>query len=463
MNEKLLLQDLVALLADRAEMTQKDADRFYRELFQLILDRIYEQDIVKVKGLGTFKLVLINARESVDVNTGEKIEIPSHLRMSFAPDNSLKELLNRPFAHFESVLLDDDIPLTDAEGTNLSYSEYDEPCDDGEFLEEELESESLIQRFIRDDVISDKYNKSNAINNTRITSSLDVSIRHTQTESKTIQNKESVDRSGDITGLDEGDRNPSQPIDSADVSLGGKSENEILLPTEVVETDLFLSDKDRHNPDDDRDITNSESGSVQDGNSVESNIDFSQNSNEDKAFFEAYGSLDDSAYQIDYERQARVNKRKKQVLIVAVSVLVGAFAIYQFAKLFDVTYDYEYYINRNYNLTLTDTLPYLDQTDSMDDSLTEKTTADALAENLTNVKPDSNNSNELADTNLPYTPLISRYNDDGILKERASDLDSIIVYLNSKNKLPRKKCEIADDFEIEVTNKAELFLTSQSN
>lgn len=109
MNEKLSLQDLVDLLSKKAKITKKDADAFFRELFQLILERIFDNDFVKIKDFGTFKLISVSSRESVNVNTGEKIEIPSHYKLSFIPDKVLKNLVNKPFSQFETILLEDGV------------------------------------------------------------------------------------------------------------------------------------------------------------------------------------------------------------------------------------------------------------------------------------------------------------------------------------------------------------------
>lgn len=109
MNEKLSLQDLVDLLSKKAKITKKDADSFYRELFQLVLERIFDNDLVKIKDFGTFKLISVSSRESVNVNTGEKIEIPSHYKLSFIPDKILKNLVNKPFSQFETILLEDGV------------------------------------------------------------------------------------------------------------------------------------------------------------------------------------------------------------------------------------------------------------------------------------------------------------------------------------------------------------------
>lgn len=111
MSSKLVLQDLVDLLAKKSKITKKEADSFFREFFQLILERIFDNDSVKVKDFGTFKLVSVNSRESVDVNTGEKIEIRAHYKLSFVPDKTLKNLVNKPFSQFETIMLEEDFEL----------------------------------------------------------------------------------------------------------------------------------------------------------------------------------------------------------------------------------------------------------------------------------------------------------------------------------------------------------------
>ncbi len=113
MSERLILQDLVDLLANEKGLTKKDAEAFLRELLSLIAETIETADSVKIKDFGTFKLVKVNSRKSVDVNTGAEIEIPSHYKLSFTPDKLLKERVNIPFAHFESVVLEDGVSFED--------------------------------------------------------------------------------------------------------------------------------------------------------------------------------------------------------------------------------------------------------------------------------------------------------------------------------------------------------------
>ena len=106
MNEKLTLQDLVDQLALKKGIAKKDAELFLKEFFSVLTDTVCANEPVKIKEFGTFRLTTVSRRESVDVNTGDKIEIPAHYRLSFQPDKDLKEIVNKPFASFESILLE---------------------------------------------------------------------------------------------------------------------------------------------------------------------------------------------------------------------------------------------------------------------------------------------------------------------------------------------------------------------
>ena len=113
MNEKITLQDLVELLSEKNDMTKKNADAFLRCMFDLIEEALTNEKYVKIKGLGTFKLTEVDSRESMNVNTGERIEILGHTKISFTPDTTMKELINKPFSHFETVILNDGVELED--------------------------------------------------------------------------------------------------------------------------------------------------------------------------------------------------------------------------------------------------------------------------------------------------------------------------------------------------------------
>lgn len=113
MNERLTIQDLTDLLAAKHSMTKKDAEAFVKEFFLLIEQALESENTVKVKGLGTFKLIDVDSRESVNVNTGERFQIKGHTKVSFSPDANLRDTINKPFAHFETVVLNENTVLED--------------------------------------------------------------------------------------------------------------------------------------------------------------------------------------------------------------------------------------------------------------------------------------------------------------------------------------------------------------
>lgn len=132
MNDKLNIQDLVNILAEKHHMDKKDADVFVREFFLLIEQALESDNYVKIKGLGTFKLMEVGSRESVNVNTGERFKIEGHTKVSFTPDTDLRDLINKPFAHFETVVLNESTVL---EGT---------PLEDTDDENGELENKTIV-------------------------------------------------------------------------------------------------------------------------------------------------------------------------------------------------------------------------------------------------------------------------------------------------------------------------------
>lgn len=123
MNEKLTIADLVDLFAIKADIPKKEAEAFLREIFVIISENISLKDTVKIKDFGTFKPVKVSARKSVDINTGKEIEIAAHYKLSFIPDKDLKDTVNKPFAHFESVLLNDKVSFPDLENKSTKPKE----------------------------------------------------------------------------------------------------------------------------------------------------------------------------------------------------------------------------------------------------------------------------------------------------------------------------------------------------
>ena len=126
MENKITIIDLAEGLAKRKHIQRKDAELFIRTVFETIQERLLEGDPVKVKGLGTFKLITVNSRESVNVQTGERIVIDSHAKVSFTPEKALSDRVNRPFADFETVALNDATKTEDMERIDIPEPEATE-------------------------------------------------------------------------------------------------------------------------------------------------------------------------------------------------------------------------------------------------------------------------------------------------------------------------------------------------
>lgn len=137
MSEKLTIQDMARGAAEKLNMTKGNAEAFVREFFQLIADALHQDKYVKVKGLGTFKLIEVDSRASVNIKTGERFEIQSHTKVSFTPDAGLRDVINRPFAHFESVpLQNEELLLTTTVEEEASQQEDFAPVEEQMLAEE---------------------------------------------------------------------------------------------------------------------------------------------------------------------------------------------------------------------------------------------------------------------------------------------------------------------------------------
>jgi nucleoid DNA-binding protein len=115
---KLTIQDIAKILVEKSGLTQKEANKFATEMFSIIQQRLEEEELVKIKGLGTFKIINVEARESVSVRTGERVMIDSHAKVTFTPDTVMKELVNKPFSQFETVVLNDGVEFDDVSEDN---------------------------------------------------------------------------------------------------------------------------------------------------------------------------------------------------------------------------------------------------------------------------------------------------------------------------------------------------------
>ncbi len=109
---KLGIKELAAILADKRSLDMADATHFVEALFDVLSTGLHYEKVVKIKGLGTFKVIAVSARKSVDVNTGEAIELSGRDKITFTPDATLRDLVNRPFAQFETVVVNDGVDFS---------------------------------------------------------------------------------------------------------------------------------------------------------------------------------------------------------------------------------------------------------------------------------------------------------------------------------------------------------------
>ena len=104
---------LAKSISSKRGLTQAEAERFVSKMFEVAYEGLHEDKLLKIKWLGTFKVAPVKDRESVDVNTGERIVIEGRDKISFTPDNILKEIVNKPFAQFETVVVNDGVDFSD--------------------------------------------------------------------------------------------------------------------------------------------------------------------------------------------------------------------------------------------------------------------------------------------------------------------------------------------------------------
>ena len=143
MENKITLSQLARTLAQKMGMPQKKAEAFLKEFFDSIAENVKTDKLVKVKGLGTFKLIDVNDRESVNVHTGERIVIPGHSKLSFTPEASLRDAVNRPFADFQTVVINDETNLEDMERVP---QEEPEAVVEPEVVEQQEEPEVALEQ-----------------------------------------------------------------------------------------------------------------------------------------------------------------------------------------------------------------------------------------------------------------------------------------------------------------------------
>ena len=113
------IMNITSALSTKYKMPLKDAETFVAMLFDVVNDGLMKDKLVKVKGLGTFKVAAVKDRESVNVNTGERVLIEGHDKITFTPDAVLRDFVNKPFAQFETVVVKDGVDFSDLDSQKV--------------------------------------------------------------------------------------------------------------------------------------------------------------------------------------------------------------------------------------------------------------------------------------------------------------------------------------------------------
>lgn len=149
MNNRLTIQDLAGLLAEYTGKDKQSSEQFLREFIDIISEGVFTDKLVKVKGLGTFKIIPVEKRESIHVNTGERFLIPAHYKFSFLPDKDLREQVNKPFSFFETTELQEDVDFTDLD---VDSGGLEDKEIETESVEEVIPEEKTIQNLVEEPI-----------------------------------------------------------------------------------------------------------------------------------------------------------------------------------------------------------------------------------------------------------------------------------------------------------------------
>ena len=155
---KLNIYDLCSVLTSKNGLDDKESHRFIKAIFDVIQEGLDEDKIVKVKGLGTFKIIEVDDRESINVNTGERVLIEGHSKLTFTPDSVMKEIVNKPFSQFETVILNEgvDFPEPVVEEPAVEDIIADEPAEDKEIIVEPQIDNNVAEQSVEEEPVAEK-------------------------------------------------------------------------------------------------------------------------------------------------------------------------------------------------------------------------------------------------------------------------------------------------------------------
>ena len=141
---KVSIQDIAKFISAKHGLSRQEAETFVSTLFDVISDGLNAEKAVKVKGLGTFKVIDVRERESVNVNTGERVVIEGHGKITFTPDPVMRDLVNKPFAQFETVVLNEGVDLDEMSKVQTPDGVPEPQEQDGEEERDDVETPDLL-------------------------------------------------------------------------------------------------------------------------------------------------------------------------------------------------------------------------------------------------------------------------------------------------------------------------------
>lgn len=179
MNEKISFPDLVGLLSSKMNITKKEAETFLKEFFTVSTEVITSGEELRINGLGLFKPIWVEARGSINIQTGEPVEILGHYKLSFIPDKVLREAVNAPFSSFSVEVLNDHVPIEDMtavpsqdidENNDICNTENVELQDSKEIREKEEEDEPIepAHEYIQEDKSVDEESSESTVSSQEI-------------------------------------------------------------------------------------------------------------------------------------------------------------------------------------------------------------------------------------------------------------------------------------------------------
>lgn len=226
MDNKITIQNLSEALAQSKGLKANKAEAFVRAVFDVIATNVVSDGLVKVKGLGTFKLIDVLQRESVDVTTGKRIVIPGHTKITFTPDSTLRDQINRPFADFQTVVLNDDTDTKEMERIDSVEALLitDEQPDDSELVFTDTQEKAEE----KDELMQESQHDASTIDTEEVTTP--PAVDHPEdTTPQLTETTESTDSANDIS-----QDAPSEEEVNTDDIIDSESESEEIVEEQNV-------------------------------------------------------------------------------------------------------------------------------------------------------------------------------------------------------------------------------------